>query len=296
MPRFPPAFAAASLLAAASSCSLAPYAGIDQSRHQKSDTDWELARKVTGIPAETIARYRSGTGATTLLETRFLSQDFTGPAIFVVNFSPECDQTEGRPPAFHIRSRGPITVRDLAFKGTGHDGFHIHSGKRQGWDSESTVAGISFERCIFTACEDAVTVGFNTRDISFRNCIFVANPDGRFRDKLVQLNHAHRIRFIDCYFAPTKNAVEFKSGASISAERCTFDRCSTAWRVRTADSYRGIVPDLPTSLSSQNCTYRFAKQAFYLDGTVTASSVRDLFHGSRKFVAKRGALFHHRPS
>ena len=162
------------------------------------------------------------------------------------------------------------------------------------WKSKKTVSRITFEHCIFTACEDALTIGFKTRDITFRNCIFLSNPDGRYRDKIIQLNHADRVRFFDCYVAPTKNGVEFKSGANIYAERCFFDHCSTAWRVRTGDDYRGIVPDQPTRLRSKNCTYRFAKQAFYLEGTVTAESIGDLFPGSRKVVTKRGALFRHR--
>ena len=111
---------------------------------------------------------------------------------------------------------------------------------------------------------------------------------------LYRLTNADEVRFINCYFSPTKNGVEFKSGARIYAEKCMFDHCSTAWRVNTADQYGEILPNQKTQLDSWSCLYRRSKQAFFLDGTASGLSTGDTFEGTRKAVTRNGATMHFR--
>ena len=241
-----------------------------------------------------IQGYLNDENAVEVKETVFISKNFQGSGVYLVNFSPECDQVEGRPPAFRIKEGSNFTVRGLFFKGTGHDGFHVRPVRHRKHATPEHVSNITFVGCIFTACEDAATLGAGTSRITFKNCIFVANPDGNYRDKLVQLTNADEVRFINCYFSPTKNGVEFKSGARIYAEKCMFDHCSTAWRVNTTDQYGEIVPNQKTQLDSWSCLYRRSKQAFFLDGTASGLSTDDTFEGTRKAVTRNGATMHFR--
>ena len=282
------------ILMTCASCSVASKAGIDHSGYKKHATDWQAASQITGIPMSAIHRYLKAEDPIEVTETVFISNNFQGKGVYLVNLGPDCDQVEGRPPAFRIREGSGIIVRDLHFRGTGHDGFHVRPRRNRLHKAPGTVSHVTFESCIFTACEDAVTLGAGTSNISFKNCIFVANPDGRYRDKLVQLTHADETRFTNCYFSATRNGVEFKSGAKIYAEKCMFDHCSTAWRVNTADQYGEIVPNQETQLDSWNCIYRRAKQAFFLEGTASGVSTGDVFEGSRKAVTRKGATMYFR--
>ena len=80
------------------SCSVAPYAGIDPSRYRSAEVDWGRAQAITGIFDAIVKRYRSDPGEE-LKATRYISQSVSGPRLFRANFSPHCDQKEGRPPA-----------------------------------------------------------------------------------------------------------------------------------------------------------------------------------------------------
>ena len=193
----------------------------------------------------------------------------------------------------HVRSGG-VTVRNWIGVGTGHDGIHVHSGSGQGWKSRVVLQGVKFERCWQQACEDAFTIGFKTRNVSLDRCGFIPNPDGDERDKLVQLNHADRVVFSRCYFGPTKNAIEFKSGANLRVLDSVFDHCSTGLRVNTADKYGGIRPDQKTSLRTERCRFHRCHHPGYLDGTVTWESRDDEFERTLRVIRKNGAKFDRR--
>jgi len=193
----------------------------------------------------------------------------------------------------HIRSGG-VTIKNWIGVGTGHDGIHVHSGTGQGWNSRDLVGGVKFEGCWQQACEDALTIGLKTRDVSFDRCGFIPNPDGDYRDKLAQLNHADGVLFSRCYFGPTKNAIEFKSGARLALEGTVIDHCSTGLRVDTSDTYGGIVAGRATSVRTERCRFRRCQHPGYLDGTVRWESRDDDFERTFRVIRKNGAQFDRR--
>ncbi len=205
-----------------------------------------------------------------------------------------CDQTEGRPPALHVR-RSSATVRNWICVGVGHDGIHVHSGPGQGWKARGTLDDVRVERCWQQACEDAMTIGFRTRRVRIQRCGFLPNPEGEHRDKLLQLNHADELMIERCYFGPTKNGIEFKSGADFRVLDSVFDHCNTGLRVDTADRYGGIRPDRPTKVLTRGCRFVSNRRAGALSGTVVWRSEGDDFDGCRrKDERERGARFDER--
>ena len=266
--------------------------GLDFSSYKTKSVDWKDAEI-----AEPPSALKDYLGRKKKMKVKVLKKPIviSRPGVYdfknvvhVAQFSAKCDQTEGLTPVLHIKSGG-VTVRNWIGVGTGHDGIHIHSGKGQGWKSRTLLKGVKFERCWQQACEDALTVGFRTRDVSFDRCGFVPNPEGKYRDKLVQLNHADGVVFSRCYFGPTKNGIEFKSGAKLELSQCVFDHCSTGLRVNTADKYGGIKPGQPTSLKTQSCRFHKCHHPAYLDGTVRWESRDDSFEHTMRVIKKNGA-------
>lgn len=266
---------------------------LDFSAYRRKEVDWKDA--AIAEPARAVKDQLAGKSVKrkVLKKTIFITKpgvyDFKN-VVHVAKFSSECDQTEGRKPMLHIKSGG-VTIRNWIGVGTGHDGIHVHSGKGQGWKSRNLLKGVKFERCWQQACEDALTIGFKTRDVRFDRCGFIPNPTGEYRDKLAQLNHADDVLFSRCYFGPTKNGIEFKSGAKLVLRQCVFDHCSTGLRVRTADKYGGIKADQPTLLTTEKCRFHKCHHPGYLDGTVKWVSYGDDFERTMRVIRKNGAVW-----
>ena len=266
---------------------------LDFSAFRRKEVDWKDAR--IAEPPRAVKDQLGGKDTKRkvikkpIVITRPGVYDYKG-VVHVAEFGGGCDQTEGRKPMLHIRTGG-VTIKNWIGVGTGHDGIHVHNGPGQGWKSRHLVKGVRFERCWQQACEDAVTVGFKTRDIEFDRCGFIPNPTGEHRDKLVQLNHADGVLFTKCYFGPTKNGIEFKSGAKLTLVECVFDHCSTGLRVNTADKYGGIKPGQPTSVKTESCRFHRCHHPGHLDGTVTWESRDDSFERTLRVIKKNGAKF-----
>ena len=266
---------------------------LDFSGYKRKSVDWSDA--AIAEPPRALKDYLEGKRGKlkikTLKKTIVISKpgvyDYKG-VVHVAKFSSKCDQTEGRPPILHIRSGG-VTIKNWIGVGKGHDGIHVHSGSGQGWKSRSTMKGVKFERCWQQACEDALTIGFKTRDIRFDRCGFIPNPEGKYRDKLAQLNHADSVLFNRCYFGPTKNGIEFKSGANLKLVRCVFDHCSTGMRVDTSDKYGGIKANRPTTVKTEKCRFHKCHHPAYLKGTVRWESRDDDFERTMRSIKKNGA-------
>ena len=269
----------------------APLSALDFSGYKRKEVDWADAS--IADPPRVVKDYLGGKKVKVKVVKRTIViskpgvYDFKN-VVHVAKFSSKCDQSEGRPPLLHVRSGG-VTVRNWIGAGTGHDGIHVHSGRGQGWKSRDLVRRVKFERCWQRACEDALTIGFKTRDISFERCGFIPNPEGKYRDKLAQLNHADNVVFSRCYFGPTKNAIEFKSGAKLLLRRCVIDHCSTGLRVDTSDKYGGITPDRPTRVRTEECRFHKCHHPAYLDGTVRWESRDDEFERTMRTIKKNGA-------
>ena len=266
---------------------------LDFSNYKRKEVDWKDAQ-IAGVPRQLRTYLGGGRVASKVLRKPIV---ISSPGVYdfknlvhIARFSAECDQEEGRPAMLQVRSGG-VTIRNWIGLGTGHDGIHVHSGRGQGWDSRSKLSKVKFERCWQQACEDAVTIGFGTRQISFDRCGFIPNPQGKYRDKLVQLNHADGVSFSRCYFGPTKNGIEFKSGANLIVKESVFDHCSTALRVKTSDQYGGIKADRPTLLRTEGCRFYRCHYPAYLDGTVRWESRGDRFEHTLRVVRKNGAEF-----
>lgn len=269
---------------------------LDFSGYARRQVDWKEAQ--VADPPAVLKAYLGGGRVKSKVLRRPIVLDRPGlydfrNVIHVAKFSEECDQQEGRRPMLQVRCGG-VTVRNWIGLGTGHDGIHIHSGAGQGWRSRAKLSKVKFDHCWQQACEDAVTVGFGTRQISFDRCGFIPNPNGEFRDKLVQLNHADQVVFSHCYFGPTKNGIEFKSGANLLLKASVFDHCSTGLRVNTSDEYGGIVANRPTLLRTEACRFHHCHYPGYLDGTVRWESRDDRFEYTIRTVRKNGAKFEKR--
>ena len=264
---------------------------LDFSAFRRKGVDWGDA-KVAQPPQALRSYLKNRRGAHKVIRRPIVISrpgiyDFKG-VVHVAKFSAKCDQTEGRPPMLHVRSGG-VTIRNWIGVGTGHDGIHVHSGSGQGWKSRDLVKGVKFERCWQQACEDALTIGMKTREITFDRCGFMPNPNGEFRDKLAQLNHADGVVFSRCYFGPTKNAIEFKSGARLTLVATVIDHCSTGLRVDTSDDYGGVVPGRPTVLKTSRCRFHKCHHPAHLDGSVRWESRGDEFARTFRVIKKNGA-------
>jgi hypothetical protein len=265
--------------------------GLDFSSYRSKEVDWKDA--AIAEPPRAVKDQLGGKSVKrkVLKRTIVISKpgvyDFKN-LVHVAKFSSKCDQTEGRKPMLHVKSGG-VTIRNWIGVGTGHDGIHVHSGSGQGWKSRSVLKGVRFERCWQQACEDALTIGFKTRDIRFDRCGFIPNPKGEYRDKLAQLNHADGVLFSRCYFGPTKNGIEFKSGAKLTIRETVFDHCSTGLRVKTSDKYGGIKANQPTLLRTEKCRFHKCHHPAYLDGTVRWESRGDEFERTMRVISKNGA-------
>jgi hypothetical protein len=252
--------------------------------------DWEAARVAS--PPDALVRHLAGKNVKrkVIKRTVFINKpgtyDFKN-VVHVAKFSSACDQEEGRPPALHIRSGG-VTVKNWICVGTGHDGIHIHSGGGQGWRSRSVLRGVTITHCWQQACEDALTVGFRTSGIKILRSGFLPNPTGKHRDKLLQLNHADDLQIERCYFGPTKNGIEFKSGANLRITKSTFDHCNAGLRVNTLDKYGGIKANLPTKVLTRDCRFIKNRRAGGLKGTVVWRSEGDRFEGCRRKDEREG--------
>jgi hypothetical protein len=264
---------------------------LDFSAYKRKEVDWKDAQvaEPPGQLKDCLAgkRVKAKVLEKAIVISRPGVYDFEN-IVHVAKFSNGCDQTEGRRPMLHVRSGG-VTVRNWIGVGTGHDGIHVHSGSGQGWKSSGLLKGVKFERCWQQACEDAVTIGFKTRDVRFDRCGFIPNPTGEHRDKLAQLNHADGVVFSRCYFGPTKNGIEFMCGAKLLVQETVFDHCSTALRVRTADKYGGIRPNLPTLVRTERCRFHRCHHPAHLDGTVRWESRDDDFERTMRTITKNGA-------
>jgi hypothetical protein len=256
----------------------------DPSNFERREVDWSAAA-VASPPAQLIAHLNDKRVKRKVIKrTIFIDRpgvyDFKN-VVHVAAFSNGCDQREGRPPSLHIRSGG-VTVKNFICVGKGHDGIHVHSGNGQGWKSRKRVEKVRLTGVWQQACEDALTVGFRTKGVTIERCGFLPNPTGRHRDKLLQINHADGLVIDRCYFGPTKNGIEFKSGAQIRITNSTFDHCNAGLRVNTHDVYGGIRKDQPTKVLTRSCRFIANRRAGGLKGTVVWRSEGDRFERCRQ--------------
>ena len=247
----------------------------------------ELNGDPTQIPEDPIfQRTRSVTQTIVISKPGIYDYD---NVLHVWEGSGSCNQTENQPHILRIAASN-VTVRNFAYKNA-PDGVHIATcSKGQGNDCTGSISNILLENVTGWACEDALTTGIGTSNITLNRCYFIGNPNKKHRDKLLQINFGNNLRIYNTIFKNSTRPVRFKSGSAITLAYNRFYGFHHAIRGDTYEDIIGIVPNRPAVVNTMGNHFQDGTAAFSMMGEITVTSIGDAFLNvrSRKNV-KDGA-------
>jgi hypothetical protein len=195
--------------------------------------------------------------------------------------SGSCNQTENQPHILRIAASN-VTVKNFAYRNA-PDGIHIATcGTGQGNTCTGTIRNIMLDNITGWTCEDALTTGKGTSDITIQNSFFMGNPNTNFRDKILQLNFANNLKIYNTIFKDSPRMVRFKSGSTITLKFNRFYNFTQAVRGDTYQDITGIIPNVPAVITSEGNHFQDGDRAFSVMGRVTVNSLRDTFHNVRR--------------